>query len=167
MLVTGLVAFATFRFVVLAEQREVGEVMIECLLIELHDIGIPTFVVGVTGGATSIARLGRQAMKTGASVNVGCDVFVTVETQCSLFGTLELRMTGAAFFLVFRMTFDDLTGHDQRLNLGIGSFGYHARKSHNYPGQKKKRSHTISITAASTCAPPTHVLTPTRPSRRR
>jgi hypothetical protein len=32
------------------------------------------------------------------------------------------------------MTLDDLTGHDQRLDLGIGSLGNHARKSHNYPG---------------------------------
>ena len=74
-------------------------------------------------------------MKPGAGANIGRDVLVTIEAQCSLFGTLELRMAGTAFFFVIGMTFDDFTGHDQRLYLGIGSLGYHARKSHNYPGQ--------------------------------
>ena len=60
---------------------------------------------------------------------------MTIETQCALLCALEFCVAGIAVFFIFGVTFDNFTGHDQRLDLGIGFIGYHARKSHNYPGQ--------------------------------
>ena len=55
---TGLVAFAAFGFPVLAEQGEVGELVVERSFVELHDIGIPAFMVGMTGRTAGIACVG-------------------------------------------------------------------------------------------------------------
>ena len=43
-----------------------------------------------------------------------------------MFRALEFGVARIAVFFVLGVAFDDLTGHDQRLDLGIGSFGYHA-----------------------------------------
>jgi len=52
---------------------------------------------------------------------------MTIQTQCALFCALELCMARIAVFFVLGVTFDDFAWHDQRLDLGIGLFGYHAR----------------------------------------
>ena len=64
MLAARLVTFTALRFAVLTEQREVCEVMIEGLFVELHDIGIPPFMIGMADRAAGIARLVRQTMKS-------------------------------------------------------------------------------------------------------
>ena len=135
MLAACLVAFDTLGFSVFSEQWKIREIVIERVFVEMHDIGMPSFMIGMAGSAGRIAGLRRQTMKSRLRGYVSGDVFMTVETQCALFRTFELRVTGSALFFVFGMTLDDPAGHDQRLDLGIGSFGYHARKSHNYPGQ--------------------------------
>lgn len=58
MLATGFVAFTALRFPVLAEQRKVGEFMVEGVFVELHDIGIPAFMIGMTGRTAGIACVG-------------------------------------------------------------------------------------------------------------
>ncbi len=63
MLAARLVAFAALCFAVFAEQREVGEIMVEGLFVELRDVGVPAFMVGMAGRAAGIASLVRQAMK--------------------------------------------------------------------------------------------------------
>ncbi len=135
MLTACLVALDTLGFSVSSEQWKIREIVIERVFVEMHDIGIPSFMVGMAGRAGGIPGLPGQTMKSRTCAYVGGDLLMTVETQGALFRALELRMAGTAFFFVFGVTFNDLPGHDQRFDLGIGSFGYHARKSHNYPGQ--------------------------------
>ena len=135
MLGTDLVAFAAFGFRMFAEQAKVGQLVIEGVFVELHDIRIPTFMVGVTGSTAAIPCVGGQAMKSRPGIHVDGDVLVAIEAQCTLLGALEPRMAGTAVFLVVRMTFDDVTGHDQRFDLGIRLLGYHAQNCHRGSGQ--------------------------------
>ena len=135
MLAAGFVAFAALRFCVLAEKPEVGEVVVERFLVEPHDIGIASFMVRVAGCAAGIGRIGGLSVKPCSGAYVGGYVLMTVEAQCALFCAFEFRVAGTAFFLVLCMTFDDLTGHDQRFDLGNGLFGNHAQKCHCGSGQ--------------------------------
>ena len=82
-------------------------------------------LIGMTSSAAGITRFGVQAVKPGTGAYIGGDVFVTIEAQCSLLGAFEFRVAGIAIFLVLGMTFDDFTGHHQRLDLRVGWFGYH------------------------------------------
>ena len=126
MLAVSFMAFDTFGFSMLSEKGEIRKVVVEGAFVEMNDIGVAAFMVGVTGCAAGVARFGRQAVKPRACIYVGGDVFMTVETQCALFRSLEFRVARIAVFFVLGVTFDDLAGHDQCLDLGIGSFGYHA-----------------------------------------
>ena len=125
MLAAGLVAFSALGFAVFAEQGKVGQFMIEGVFVELHDIGIPAFMVGMTACTVIVSRIAGQAVKTGSGLHISGDILVTVQAQASLFRTLEFRVAGIAIFLVFGMAFDDFTGHHQRLDLRVGWFGYH------------------------------------------
>ena len=71
---------------------------------------IAAFMIGMAAGAARFACLVEQAVKAAPVVYVGGDILVTVHAQRALLCALELRMTGAAVFLVLRMTFNDLTG---------------------------------------------------------
>lgn len=45
---------------------------------------------------------------------------MAIQTQCPLLGAFERFMAGLAGLLELGMPFDDITGHDQGLDLGIG-----------------------------------------------
>jgi hypothetical protein len=49
---------------------------------------------------------------------------MAVQAQCPLPGAFECFMTGFAGFLELGMSFNDIAGHDQRLDLGIGAWCY-------------------------------------------
>lgn len=57
-LAASLVAFRAICFGMLAEQREVGEVVVEAAFVELHDIGVPPFMVGMAACTARIASRG-------------------------------------------------------------------------------------------------------------
>ena len=130
MLVAGFMALGTLRLAVFAKQGKVCEFMIERVFVELHDIGIPAFMVGMTVRAASVARVSVQAVKTGSRVYIDGDVLVAIKAQGTLFGALELGVAGIAVLFIFRMTFYDLTGHNQRFNLGVSLLGNHAQECH-------------------------------------
>ncbi len=135
MLGARLVALATLRFRVFAKQGKVGELMVERVFVELHDVRIAAFMVGMAGCAAGVARVSVQAVKSGSGGYIGGNVFVTIEAQCALLGAFEFRVAGIAVLFVLRMTFDDLAGHDQRFDLGIGLLGCHEQECHRGPGQ--------------------------------
>ena len=117
-LAVRLMAFRALGFAVLAEQQEVGEVVVERTFVELHDIGVPALVVGVTARTAAFACLVEQAVISATSVDIVGDVLVTVEAQRTLLRAFELSMAGVTVVFVLRMTFDDLTRHDQESRSG-------------------------------------------------
>jgi hypothetical protein len=84
----------------------------------------------MTVRAAGVARVSVQAVKTGSRVYIDGDVLVAIKAQGTLFGALELGVAGIAVLFVFRMTFYDLTGHNQRFYLGVSLLGNHAQECH-------------------------------------
>ena len=84
-----LVALIALRICMRAEQGEVGVTVIESKLVELHDIGVAAFMIGVTAETGAIAGSTETAMKAGTGVNVGRNLFVTIKTEFALLGALE------------------------------------------------------------------------------
>lgn len=74
---------------VMADQREIGEFVIERRLIENDDLRIATFVIRVTGGARRPAGATVPAMKPDLCLDVGSDFVMTIETQCALLAALK------------------------------------------------------------------------------
>jgi len=83
------VALIALRICMRAEQGEVGVVVIECKAIELQDVGVAAFMIGVTAETGAFAGSTEAAVKAGIGVNVGRNLFVTIKTQFALFTTLE------------------------------------------------------------------------------
>ena len=103
---------------VFAGQRKVGEVMVEGALIELHDIGIPPFVIGVAFCAVGVLRTRIPTMEAMPGIDVHGNRLMAVEAELALLRTLESQVAVAAFGFVLRMTFDDVARHHQRFDLG-------------------------------------------------
>lgn len=120
-----LMTIRTVGLGVLADQREIREVMFERCVVQLHDIGVTAFMIRMTVGAILIERLGISSVVAAFIVDVRSDVLMTIETQRALFGTFESQVTGAALGFVFGMALDDVTGHHQRFDLAGGSLGQH------------------------------------------
>lgn len=119
MFVAGFMTLPALRLRMLAEQWEIGEFVIECIFVEMHDDGVPSLVVGMAAFAPGVADLGRQAMEARACAEIGGHVLVAIEAQGVLFRRLELRMAEIAVLLVFRMRLDDRAGHYERLDLRV------------------------------------------------
>lgn len=126
----GLMAIIALIVRVLAEQREVRLFVVERILIEADDIGIAAFVVCMAFGADTSAGLTVFAMKSGFRFYVSGDLLMAIEAQCSLLAALESQMAVATIFLILGMCFDDLTRHDQSLDLCACGTGNSHCQSH-------------------------------------
>lgn len=120
---------------VFADEPEISEVVLECRLIEFHNIGIPSFMIGMARSAALVEGLVMHTVKATSAVYIGCDIFVAVEAKRALLGTLEGLVTETAFCFVLRMTLDYVARHDQRFNLGDGSFGNYKNHRHRNSSQ--------------------------------
>ena len=98
-----------------ADQREVGEVVVERLPIETHDVCVAPEVFGVTNATISSAGGGRPTMKAALPSQVGRDFVVTHETQSILRATLEWLVALSALRLDVRVRSDDGSRHDEPL----------------------------------------------------
>lgn len=92
-LVGGLMAGVALCFPMFACQHEVGEIVIEGGFIELHDVGIATFVIGVAFGAVQVSGTRVSTVVSALRIDVRRDVFMAVETKCTLVGLLERQVT--------------------------------------------------------------------------
>ena len=132
---SGFVTVGTGALAVFADEPEISEVVLERRLVELHNIGIAAFMVGMTVSAVPVDGVIIQTVKATSAVNIGCDIFVAVEAKRALLGTFEGLVTGTAFGFVVRMTLDYVARHDQRFNLGHGSLGNHKNHRHRNSSQ--------------------------------
>ena len=85
----GFVALIALRICMRAEQSEVGVAVIEGKLVELQDVGVAAFMIGVTAVTGAFTGSTEAAVKAGTGVNVGRNLFVTIKTQFALLTTLE------------------------------------------------------------------------------
>ena len=89
MFVASVVAIGTLGLPMPANEFEVGEVVIEGVLVETDDIRIAAQVVGMAGVALGVADVRVPAMKTIAGARVGRYVFVAVHAQVALGALIE------------------------------------------------------------------------------
>ena len=81
-------------------------------------------------GADTSAGLTVFAMKSGFRFYVSGDLLMAIEAQCSLLAAFESQMAVATIFLILGMCFDDLTRHDQSLDLCACGTGNSHCQSH-------------------------------------
>jgi hypothetical protein len=97
--------------------------VIEVLLAQIHDICISTQVIVVAACTAIFVRFCKKAVKPDFVANIACDVFVADEAQLWLPAAIERKVAGATLCLDIRVPFDDLTRHNERLDLSMGIVG--------------------------------------------
>ena len=113
---SGLVAAGARRIGVCAEQRKIRCRMVEQIRQQSDHVGVPPFVLGVTGSAFVAGRVRIAAVETGCRADVRRNFLVTVEAQRSLRVAAERGMTGAALGFDLGMRLHHRPGHHQRLD---------------------------------------------------
>ncbi len=99
-------------------KSEVGYFMVERFRIQLNDVRVPAFMVGVTARALRIVNQATATMKTSSVSNILRDLLMAVETQPSLASSLEFLMAGGAIGFVLGVTLNQLTRHDECFDSG-------------------------------------------------
>ena len=126
---TGFMAGIALGFLVLAGKPEISKIVVEGTLIELHDVGVAPFVIGVAFRAVQVLCLQIPTVVSTPRFHVRRDVFMAVQAKGALVGALERQVTIAAFGLVLRVSFDDIARHHQCLDLGACIL---CRKTHRH-----------------------------------
>ena len=96
-------------------QGKVGLRVREGSGLELDDVGLAALVVGVAGAAMSGLRPGQPTVESLALCNVGSDGLMTSAAEGRLPRTIRAIVAARALLLVLRVTCDDRSGHQQRL----------------------------------------------------
>jgi len=109
------VTFVAGRGLVGALQAEIRGRVIECLAIELHDVDVPAFVVGMADPAFLLGRVELVAVKAPARQPIRCDILVTFEALAGLRLPRECGVAPKALLLELGMPLDERTRHDQPL----------------------------------------------------
>jgi len=104
-----------------AMQCEVGEPVVETVLIKVNNVHLATFMIGMAACAVDLLRFREAAVKAQLLCDVIADFRMAIDTQLTLKLIREWRMTGIAIRLDVRMTVDDRPWHDQPL-LDLRSF---------------------------------------------
>ena len=116
MLRVGLMAAFALGLKVLTQQLEIGEMVIECRLVQAEDICIATVVVGMTGSAGFVANVVGPPVKAGTSRCIARDIFMAVEAKFPLVATIETLVARCTVGFNVRVPANNLAGHNQRLN---------------------------------------------------
>lgn len=121
-------------------QYKVGERVIERGFVEIDDVHVTPFVVGVTGRALESLRLREPAVKTGFASDIGSHFRVACDAQVSLRHIGHGCMTFIALCFDISMAGYDRSGHDQPLLDLSGTCG---RRNES----KRQREHTAKCRA--------------------
>lgn len=103
---------ARHRLVRLA-QLEIREGMIERLAVQLHDVGIPSLVIGMAMVAFLLCRIRLAPMESLARRTIRGSVLVAVEAEPRLGFSRKCLVTFAALLLKLGMSVDNRPRHHQ------------------------------------------------------
>ena len=90
-----------------SQQRKVGPGVRERSVLQLHDIGLATFVLAVACAALGSLRAGQPAMESPVLRDVGSDRFMTGTAERRLARSIGSIVAARAFLLVLRVTRND------------------------------------------------------------
>jgi hypothetical protein len=121
----GLMTSGTWQTSMCALEWKVRVLVIERSRIELGDIGVAPHVFTVAGHALPRGYIRKPPVKSPRFPNVLGDVLVAVQAQNPLPLPIRPVVTGGARGLVLRVCGRNLSGHEQRFQLGRPSFSRH------------------------------------------
>ena len=104
---------------VLAFEFKIGSGMVERVAIEIEDIGITAFMIGVALLARQRGLMLELAVKAAFIGNIGRYHIVALHAQLILRLLGERSVTLVAIVLQFRMPLDQFSGHQQRFEIDI------------------------------------------------
>ncbi len=101
-------------------QLEVGEAMVKRSFVQNNDDRISSLVFCMAAGALVGLDFCAKPMKSSLATDVACDIFMTIEAKLPLPFFVEQLVAAGTLAFKIRMHLDDLTGHDERLNILSG-----------------------------------------------
>lgn len=114
---SAFVTVGTLNFTVLTHERKVGKKMIERIGRKLHGIGVPPFVLLMTGRTVGRSGIRIQPVEADAIRAISEHVGMTAATKQILFLGLVGYMAAAAASLDACMSLDNRTRHDEALEV--------------------------------------------------
>lgn len=103
-----------------ALQTKVRLGMVEGFLVQLHDVGFSTFMLGMATFARALLDLFDASVESFAGADIFGDFLVAIEALAGLCFFAERFVTFAAPFLPFGMALDYFSGHHQGFQRGCG-----------------------------------------------
>lgn len=97
------------------DERIIAQVVIEGLLVELHDVGATTLMIAMAVPAFLRRRVLLTTMEPCARVSIGPDRLVAVETEAGLRLARKSLVAFVALGLVFRVALDKRPGNNELL----------------------------------------------------
>jgi hypothetical protein len=129
-LAVGCVATGALEADVFSVQREIGLLVLKRGFIERDNIRVTPLVLGMTVRALPALGVSVTSVKALPGCDVTCNILVTPGAQFCLLATRELDMARSAFLLDIGMSGNDLTGHNQRFQLGMCVLTYQHAEYH-------------------------------------
>ena len=105
-----------------SKQQKIGQFMIKCRLVQVHNIRVAAFMIRVAACTPIRTRSGRFSVKTCLVENIPGDFLVAVETQGPLCRSVERFVAIGALRLDIRVRSHDLAWHHQGFQ-GLGGDG--------------------------------------------
>ena len=102
---------------VCAEERGVGQTMIEGLGCQVEDVAVATEMLAVAASTGARARHGAPTVKALPPALILADRFVTVEAERVLASLVEKRMAATTVALYVGVSLDDGTRHHELLDI--------------------------------------------------
>jgi hypothetical protein len=94
-------------------QLEIRKGVVEGFAIELDDVGVSSFVIGVAVSAFLLRRIRLPRVESPTCQSIRCNFFVTCQAESRLRFSRERLVTVAAVLLEFGVSFDDRAWNDK------------------------------------------------------
>lgn len=104
-----------------AFQRKIGLMMIECIRVEMHDVGIAPYMLGMACLAGQFVNIFNATVKSLVMFYIRRYFLMAVEAQMLLCGFFEGLMAFLTLGFILGMGAYHLARHDQRFQAGRGS----------------------------------------------
>ena len=118
-----IMAFAAHYRLMAVMQGKVCQLMMKGLWIELDNVFVTAFVIGMAGLATGLGIDLHQTVITFFRLHILGNLFVAIQAKLTLIFLAEQPVTIVAIVFVLGVPFNDLAGHDQGFD-GIRPYIY-------------------------------------------
>ena len=118
-LAVGFVAAGALQTIVFSLQGEIGVFVLKRGFVERDNVRVTPLMLGMAVRAVPALGVSVASVEALPGRDVISNILVAAGAQFGLFATLELDVARSAFLLDIGVPGNDLTGHDQRFQLGM------------------------------------------------